>query len=618
MDRGRYTKQLSYLGVLIGVMALAGCDGGSPPAADGGSGGIDTLGPAGETETSSGSGTDSGPGTGDTGVETASGDSGDTGSSDTGESAADTGTSSATDTGQDAELLFLEVSPPETILELGLDTTAAVDFTVTANYSDGSTIDVTDEVTWDVSNATIGAMNGSTLQVPSFADNYFGSGILTADVDGETGQAQVTVAAYDLVNDFFFVLPYEDDAGPQDEPLTFSTDVKTMDVFINMDTTFSMGGELASLQSALGNTIIPEIQVEVPNTQFGVGYFEDFPLLGYGDPVGDQPFSLALGISNNVGSVQAAVFSLTIADGGDIPEANIEALYQIATGEGLVGPAPTNVAANNTGIGGVGFREGSLPVVVSITDAISHDPDSNACTDEQYGGSVAAVAHNQQEAIDALGAICGRVIQIASGSTGSCTAYADGVQFAEQTGAVIPPEAWDIAGRPPGCGAGECCTGLNGAGRAPNGAGLCPLAYSASADGTGVDSSFSDAVSLLAAYGQFDVTSAVSGGMVDVDGGALPAGTTTSDFIQTVTPFDHGPVPLPGVPDPTITPTAFVNVIPDTDVIFTVTAFNDFVEQGPTPRLFTATIQVLADDCGELDDREVFILVPPENLPPPG
>ena len=144
------------------------------------------------------------------------------------------------------------------------------------------------------------------------------------------------------------------------------------------------------------------------------------------------------------------------------------------------------------------------------------------------------------------------------------------------------------------------------------------MTFSASSDGSGVGNSLANAVPLLAAYGRFDVTSAVSGGGTDVDGLALPMGTTTADFIQAVTPFAHGVVPLPGVPDPTLTPTTFENVIPDTDVIFTVTAFNDFVEQGPSPRLFTANIQVLADDCGDLDDRDVFILVPPEALPEPG
>lgn len=625
MDRRAYKYRVGCLRALLGATLLAGCGTTAPSGDAGGSGGIDSIGTASATDGETDGGTDASSGPMDTdpvGSDTDNDNGSTTGGETTDDSdTVETGTTddtNASDTDNEPTLLFLDVSPPETILELDLNSASSVDFIVTANYSDGSSIDVTGDATWDVSNAAVGAMNGASLEIPGFADSFFESAILTADVGGETGQAQITIAAYDLTNDFFFVLPFEDEAGPQDKPLTFSTEVKSMDVFINMDTTGSMGGELSTLQSALANTIVPAIQAEVPNTQFGVGNFEDFPIGSYGSSGSDQPFELGLAISNNVGAVQTAVFALSLGDGVDLPESHIEALYQIATGEGLVGPAPTSVPANNAGIGGVGFREGALPVVVSITDDISHDTASNACSGEQYAGAVAAVAHSEQEAIDALGAICGRVIQIASGGTGACTAYADGVQFAEQTGAVIPPEAWDIGGRPPGCAAGQCCTGLNAIGRAPNGVGLCPMAYSVSTDGSGVDDSFADAVSLLAAYGQFDVTSAVSGGMADVDGVALPAGTTTADFIQAVTPFAHGVVPLPGVPDPTITPTAFENVIPDTDVIFTVTAFNDFVEQGPDPRLFSANIQVLADDCGDLDDRDVFILVPPEALPAPG
>jgi hypothetical protein len=218
--------------------------------------------------------------------------------------------------------------------------------------------------------------------------------------------------------------------------------------------------------------------------------------------------------------------------------------------------------------------------------------------------------------MEAMNGICGRIVQIAL-YNGACSALSDGILFAEATGAVIPPEAWDVAGHPAGCAAGQCCTGLNGAGVAPSPSGLCPMAYQANFSGTGVDTSFSSAIQLLAAYGSFNVGSQVLGTATDVDGVALPGGTTTADFIKAVTPFDHGPVPLPGVPDPTLTPTTFENVIPDTDVIFTVQAFNDFVPQEDHPRLFAATIEVLADDCGELDSREVFILVPPDPLPPP-
>ncbi len=516
---------------------------------------------------------------------------------------------------------FLEVLPVETLLELDLNTPSSLEFTVRANFTDGTTLDVTDEAEWTVTNESVGTMSGTTLEIPGFADPFFESTIITAVVGDEVGKAQVTVAAYDLLNDFFFILPFEDGDGPQDKPLTFSTDVKAMDVFINMDVTGSMADEINNLRAALSGEIIPAIQAQVPDTEFGAGSFADFPLAPYGDPLTDQPFRLLQPITANITDVQIAVGTYVAAGGSDGPESNIEALYQIATGEGLVGPAPTSVAPNMDGIGGVGFREGSFPIVVSITDALSHDPMGDATCDfggpEVYAGAVAPLAHSQQQAMDALNSICGRVIQIAVGATGPCSAYDDGIQFNAATGALVPPEAWDVAGRPAGCAVGQCCTGISGVGVAPDATGLCPMTYQANANGTGVDSSFSSAVSLLAAYGQFDVTSTVTGVDADVDGAPLPGGTTTADFIQSVTPFDHGMVPLPGVADPTLTPTAFENVVPNTDVIFTVTAFNDFVEQGTSPRLFTANIQVLADSCGELDDRDVFILVPPEELPPP-
>ena len=63
-----------------------------------------------------------------------------------------------------------------------------------------------------------------------------------------------------------------------------------------------------------------------------------------------------------------------IGCGQDWPEAGIEGLYQVATGAGLTGPAPTSVPANTTGVGGVGYRAGTMPVVVTVTDAMMHGP----------------------------------------------------------------------------------------------------------------------------------------------------------------------------------------------------------------------------------------------------
>lgn len=457
-------------------------------------------------------------------------------------------------------------------------------------------------------------MSGATLEVPSFDQSLFASTILTAEVAGETGQAQVTIAAYRLDEDFFFVLPFEDAAGEQAKPLTFSTGVKSMDVFVNMDTTASMDGAIENLQDAI-TTIVPDIQAVVPDTEFGVGAFQDFPVVPWG-LASDQVFELVQPITNDMDAVQDALLGFQLGDGNDPPEAHYEALYQIATGEGLDGPGATMVPANHDGIGGVGFREGSLPIVVSITNEISHDTEEQDCG-RLYTGAVADVAHSRTQTVTALGAICARVVQVAL-DDGACSPMEDGIRLAEDTGAVIPPEAWDIAGRPANCNAGQCCTGPDGDGRAPNGDGMCPMSFQAQFTGEGVGTSFGTAIQLLAAYGQFGVTRVWSGVAADVDGNPLPAGTTTADFIKAVVPLDHGPVPLPGAPEPTLGADSFENVIPNTDVIFDVRAYNDFVEQADAPRVFEATIRVLADDCGDLDERTVFILVPPRTLPPPG
>ncbi len=531
-------------------------------------------------------------------------------------------------------LLYVLVTPPESIVELDIDAPGSLDFTAEAVYSDGSTLDVTSEVVWDVTNPMVGAMNGPTLEIPGFSTSFFASSLITADFESEQGQAQVTIAAYQQSGtqpDFFFVLPFEDAAGPQSKPLTFSTDVKSMDVFFNMDTTGSMDGEVSNLQNSLTATVIPGVLAAVPDTQFGVGAYEDFPISPYGEPnctygaLGgpDQPFQLFSEITNDVVAVQAAVNQLGIAGnaigcGNDTPESAVEAMFQIATGTGLVGPGGTSVPANVSGIGGVGFRDGTMPVVVNITDAISHHGGASACGGVTYtDAGVAAVAATETEAMDALNAICARVIQVSTDSSVSCSGRSDGIAYNNATGALVPPEAWDVAGHPPGCAVGQCCTGVNGAGVAPDAAGMCPLTYLAASNGTGVDASIVAGIQMVARYAPFDVNREWDGLTADQDGVALPMGTTTADFVKAVTPLSHGVVPVPGVPNPVLTATNFQGVVPDTDVTFTVEAFNDFVPQGPAPRLFVATIRVLADDCGALDERNVFILVPPEELRPP-
>jgi hypothetical protein len=566
---------------------------------------------------------------------------GDTGGSTTGSS------EDSTTTGEPSVPELLRLEPANAVLEIDLDTPGSLDYTIIGVFEDGSEVDVTADVeSLTVSNPEVGAMNGATLEVPAFSESFFASTLVTATIGDVEGKAQLTVAAYRQSGDqqdFFFLLPYADPDGPQEKPLTFTTDVKALDVFINMDTTGSMGGPITNLQGSITSSVIPGIEAQIPDTFFGAGVFEDFPIEPFGNEFcdffgpndADQPFVLFTEITDVTADVQAAVNAMTLPGGQPVgcgnntPESHFESLYQIATGEGIVGPGVTNVPPNTSGIGGVGFREGSLPVIVSITDAISNEDDAtNACLNPAVGNDgyatnaeVAAVAHSGEEAVAALDAICARVVTVvASDFSEMCGPLDDGELLANETGAIIPPEAWDLAagGRPAGCAADQCCTGIDGVGVAADPDGLCPLVYRVNFDGSGLGAGLLDGVQNLAAYSAFDVTTQVTGETEDAQGLPLPPGTSSADFILSVTPLEAGPVPLPGAPDPTISGNAFLDVIPNTPVTFTVEAFNSFLPQGPEPRLFVAEITVLADGCSDLDTRQVFILVPPEDITPVG
>jgi hypothetical protein len=514
------------------------------------------------------------------------------------------------------ELASIEVSPLNSIVELDLGATGALDFTATAHFFDGTSEDVTGEVTWSVINPAIGTLAGRTLAIPAFADVHVEVGRVRAELDGLAGEGQITVVAYKKTGpqpDFFFVLPYMP-GNDEVKPLAFSTNVPNLDAFFLMDTTGSMSSPISALRTSLSNTVIPGIQAAVANAQFGAGAFRDYPVGGFGS-TGDQPMILNQTITNDALAVQTAVNAMSANGGGDGPESGIEALFQVATGQGLTGPGATNVPANNTGIGGVGFRAGSMPVIVQIGDAVFHGP-GETCSGADYNdASVAAVAATRAQTKTALDAICARTVGVSTlNSTAACTVTADLEDFATATGARVPPTAWDVGTRPAGCAAGQCCTGVNGAGRAPDGAGLCPLVFLTS-NGAGLGAQIVTGIQMLTRFATFDVIGEREGVPTDIFGTPLPAPHTTADFIKQITPVSSMVPPAPPViPAPTFDATQFFGVTPGTQVNFDIHALNDFLPSTTEAQIFRATIKVLAGGCTDLDQRDVLILVPPTAL----
>src|SRR6185503_10263320 len=66
-------------------------------------------------------------------------------------------------------LMQIVVSPTNPIVQLDLNQGSAQAFTAMGLYADGTSDDVTTQVTWSVGNMNAGTMVGATLVIPSFA-----------------------------------------------------------------------------------------------------------------------------------------------------------------------------------------------------------------------------------------------------------------------------------------------------------------------------------------------------------------------------------------------------------------------------------------------------------------
>jgi hypothetical protein len=318
---------------------------------------------------------------------------------------------------------------------------------------------------------------------------------------------------------------------------------------------------------------------------------------GQGDPWGVNVRQV---VTTNISLAQTAVGAMSASGGGDEPEAQVGAMYFALTGQANNGtPAlAAHTPATPGAFGGVDFRSGSVPVVVEISDASWHDPSGNA--------SLAALKMAFSTAKAKFVNIADSGFSPAGGPEGQPNDLSDA------TSSNVPSTAF---GTVAGCSAGQCCTGVNGAGRAPTGpGGTCRLNFLSSA-GSGVSSGIVKAIEAIAVGSTFDVTANASNDPKNAKG------VDATKFIHALRAMDEGN-PANGCPAAPAKDSngdgikdTFLAVKAGTPVCFEVIpAKNTIVPPELDPQFFNAFIDVIAVQGNlHLDQRSVTFLVPPQD-----
>ncbi len=401
--------------------------------------------------------------------------------------------------------------------------------------------------------------------IPDIADECVGPGAFRA-ADGSCYGALF----------FYHMMPY---GGPAAiDPLPLSIQVRTADVYILMDTTGSMGGELSRLKTDLtagsflsgcGNGILGAIRCTIPDAWFGVGYHDDFPYSPFGGEGYDYVYRNVTSITETLSSAQAGVNSLAIHWGNDGPESQLPAMWAVATGNGMSNwtgnylSARTGCPAGRWGY--PCFRAGTIPILINITDAPYHNGPTIAGYSSYNYYSVPAPSWSS-----VVSAISSREIRVIT--VQSCGYWTDSY-----------------------CKEGEAHAKALGNATGSLGSSGAPYVFRINDNGTGLSSTVVNAVVDLANYSRMDISARASG--------------DSWGFTKTITAVSWGPGGCTGISGGT----TFTQCLPGTHVNFNVQFQNTSVMPTATAQVFSFFIEVVGNGTTVLERVPVRIVVPAMN-----
>jgi hypothetical protein len=420
-----------------------------------------------------------------------------------------------------------------------------------------------------------------------------------------------------------FVMPYQGDPSPASHDVEAPAKISRADVAILLDTSGSMLGTYSRIQPQF-QMLVSMLAGQVDDLAFGAAGMGDFPVDDGANSQYDVPYYLvhrimtartAAGLASIVDAFQ---YKNIITDGlgpwfagmrgGDDPEQGWEALRQLATGIGLTYPdayggtkqvpafSPTTAypamlpaGEENGAIGGLGFREHSLPIVLVITDTTQHDTVLTTTTPHSADHTVAIAALQQ------IGA---RVIGI---NAWMGTGDADLQMVANATGAHVAPDAWGTgSARPANCPVGSCClvaddpsTGVTATQPLPVN-GECTLSFWADRYDENLAQILAQAVTATARGVRFSAGAVV----VDDPADAVDA-TQFVDHVDAIAEGDCAGASVHG--------STFDAVVPGTNVCFRITPKPNATVQ--TTGKYRAFLQVTGDGVADLPAVEVWFIV---------
>jgi len=350
-------------------------------------------------------------------------------------------------------------------------------------------------------------------------------------------------------------------------PLATEAQLERIDVFMLMDVTGSMGEELAEIADRLRTDIAPAIYTTIPDTQFGIGTFADFPMTPYGES-GDSPYELRLPMTGDLVATQNVLDSLSANGGGDNHETQVEALYQVATGEGLGEYIEPRAGCLSGGAGGPCFRRDAQSTIMLFTDAPFHGGPSSRRTGagDYFAGTLAPEPHSYTDAMNALIEQRIRVIGLWSGGDGPVADLEMTVADSGGVGADGEPIVFDIGSRGQNLGTGTI-----------------------------------DALREFAGGLVYDVD-------VEVSDPVISDGVDTVALIERVKPVRADP--MGGIAGIDLATDTFLGVVAGTTLIFEVAVVNNGLRPGPEPQRYRVLLTFRGDGSIYLGVREVELVVP--------